>query len=493
MSDDPLAETNTLLRLIVHGVDNSTLKPTDLTPPPFTPSQVNWVVNQLFTASLTLSLLAAFGALLAQQWIVQYTRPTAGAVDGGRWDRERKFEGAQRWKLPWVVEMLLPIILQAALFVFIIGFIIFLRDLGWPVAIPNLILTIVGVVAFIISTLVSAWDPFCPFHTPFSTITTIFIRHCVPIIQRIGRAWRSPATPDVLEDLRAYRERGRLRMSAGDWTNHHIPPKPFWVFEPSSLVFARLQRQEEAIEGLQERAARRFLETSGHNQLLVATAVNLPFPFNESEKSDNREYGDSRLRRLVSLYRLSRRRSNEREWGIYVAAIMHLILTQDGLDIRSIPYSILKDSMEDSIQAHFYTSEDYLPITIPSVATLALNILNTVYEEVHELRWACSPGGIVRRISFMGRISSETEDLCVQFRRYAVAQEQLPARTVCSIMGTVMAAAQWNGPQSEKGISKLRKKLQLGNLQLRSTRPSHRMAPEWMIANLGLLRDVLLM
>ncbi|KAG8937551.1 hypothetical protein FRC03_008048, partial [Tulasnella sp. 419] len=64
---DPADVTNTLLRaLIIHRNDNTTLTSEELYPRP-EPSSIT--INCFFVASLSCSLSAAFGALIARQWV----------------------------------------------------------------------------------------------------------------------------------------------------------------------------------------------------------------------------------------------------------------------------------------------------------------------------------------------------------------------------------------------------------------------------------------
>ncbi|KIO28748.1 hypothetical protein M407DRAFT_43061, partial [Tulasnella calospora MUT 4182] len=72
MSPDP---TQDLIRELIKLSSNSTLTPTtDLQPAPFSPSSDAILVNQLFTGSLTCSLVAAFFAVLGKQWIAYYKK-----------------------------------------------------------------------------------------------------------------------------------------------------------------------------------------------------------------------------------------------------------------------------------------------------------------------------------------------------------------------------------------------------------------------------------
>ena len=73
LSPNPSDETNTLLRLLVMRADNDTLTPADLAPP-FTANPTSVVVNCLLYASLSCSLLAAVGAMMAKEWLQSFDR-----------------------------------------------------------------------------------------------------------------------------------------------------------------------------------------------------------------------------------------------------------------------------------------------------------------------------------------------------------------------------------------------------------------------------------
>lgn len=377
LSNDPSAETNTLLRLLVQGADNSTLTPADLVPPPFNPSHTSLITNQLFSSSLTLSLLASFGALLAQQWIVQYTRPTPGSSDGGRWDRERKFFGAQRWGFQTVVEMILPIILQGALFVFIVGFIIFLHDLCKPVALPNLILTIVGLSAFTISTLVSAWDPFCPFQTPFTTITR-FIAHygLWPLISTVlfilGQSLRLLGR--YARAIWLFIGSARPRRRA--FYEHSPLARPSDIFfDIRHWIREKAQREKEKTEVVHGRAVRRFIETSGRVQLLKATAANLPLPFNNVDvnKPFYTPPSERHFHRLISLHELASRRGNKEEESVYARAVVHVLLMEEGPrpdDVSIHIFNCAAHAYLDNPQGTFH-------YTTSAIATVLQHYLDT--------------------------------------------------------------------------------------------------------------------
>jgi hypothetical protein len=65
-------------------------------------------------ASLLMSLLAAFVAMLGKQWLNRYLRHTGRSMIERCGDRQRKFDGLERWPFHLCMESL-PIMLQIAL------------------------------------------------------------------------------------------------------------------------------------------------------------------------------------------------------------------------------------------------------------------------------------------------------------------------------------------------------------------------------------------
>lgn len=251
LSNDPAAETNTLLRLIVQGAQNSTLTPTDLEPPPYSPSPSEVRINQMFSISLTFSLIASFGALLGQQWLIYYKRRASSTPDGLRWESTRKLHGGERWRLRGALEILLPTLLQVALFVFMIGFIEFLYSSSHAVALPNLVLAVIGAFAFLTSIVISVWDPFCPFKTSLPILIARTIKGLEDWANRHARHWNQPLNRPRLEWRYSI-----VRFIQSFMAKLHRTPK-----DETLLGAARI---------------RRVLETSTNPEVLLANAVNIP-------------------------------------------------------------------------------------------------------------------------------------------------------------------------------------------------------------------------
>ena len=55
--------------------------------------------TSLMYASLVMSLLAAFVAMLGKQWLNRYLRNSGGSMIERCGDRQRKYDGLEKWPL----------------------------------------------------------------------------------------------------------------------------------------------------------------------------------------------------------------------------------------------------------------------------------------------------------------------------------------------------------------------------------------------------------
>ncbi|KAG9019358.1 hypothetical protein FRB90_003462 [Tulasnella sp. 427] len=187
---DPNAEANQLLRLIAQGRTNVT--PDEMTPPRFTASSDAVSVNCFFAASLASSLLTAFGAVMAKQWVLHFARGKVGTLEAQGRHRQRKLNGSVRWKFETVVEGL-PVLLQVSLICFFAGLLQYLKSMNIIVAWTVFAFCMIGVVVYCFTVLVATVDEQCPFQTPVS----IFFRDAFRGIRRWyakqRRIWKKAA------------------------------------------------------------------------------------------------------------------------------------------------------------------------------------------------------------------------------------------------------------------------------------------------------------
>ncbi|KAG9038113.1 hypothetical protein FS837_001315 [Tulasnella sp. UAMH 9824] len=182
---DPADDTNALLLQLVTGDNNTMRNADDLPSATFAPSPNIIPVNILFSLSLTLALIASFLAVLGQQWLVYYRKRSGGGADYQRWEQLRRYLGAQRWRLEAILDVVLPALLQLALVIFCVAFVLYLRALSKtiyyviaiPMAVAMTILLLMATMAFL--------DQWCPFKSPLSH----FLQLAGRFVQRHRRVW----------------------------------------------------------------------------------------------------------------------------------------------------------------------------------------------------------------------------------------------------------------------------------------------------------------
>ena len=186
LQPNPTDLTNVLLLRILQ--QNTSFDGADpLTPVLNVPSSVVSAQSILF-ASLVVTLLAAFVAVLGKQWILYYTRGSTwgNIADRGK-ERQLKFTGLQKWGLHFIVESL-PVMLQLALLLFGIALVVYLWDLNVSAARVVMVVTCIGFAFYgSIATAATIWLD-CPFKTPLS----VFLSEVLPRMKEFtaySRIW----------------------------------------------------------------------------------------------------------------------------------------------------------------------------------------------------------------------------------------------------------------------------------------------------------------
>ncbi len=103
-----------------------------------TPRYAVWL-NALWFSSLICSLASASVGIMVKQWISEYSSGLSGNSPEIVRLRQYRFNNLREWHVPHIVAML-PLLLQTALFLFLIGVVILLWSLNTPVAAVVLIL-----------------------------------------------------------------------------------------------------------------------------------------------------------------------------------------------------------------------------------------------------------------------------------------------------------------------------------------------------------------
>lgn len=248
--------------------------------------------------SLTLAIISAFFAVLGQQWLVYYRKQSGGGVKHQRWEHLRRYLGARHWRLEGIMHDILPALLQLALVIFAIAFLIYLRTLSktmcYVIATPMAIA--LGILLLI--SVAGVMDPnkWCPFKntlshflqlideipTKYKPLTYLIaplvlapfilpLYVVVFIVGWIGCLWRG---------LQVYSDLFRGRVP--DWLRNNQGPLVTVSREASRVstnVFRQLMSSlappEEGTALLQAVAVRRVLYTSKDFNTLIYTAINI--------------------------------------------------------------------------------------------------------------------------------------------------------------------------------------------------------------------------
>jgi len=119
-------------------------------------------------ASLLISLLAAFVAMLGKQWLNRYLRNSGGSMIERCGDRQRKRDGLEKWPLHLFVESL-SVMLQVALLLLACGLCRHMWSINASIAYILITLTGLGVVFYVAVVFAGMSSYACPLQTPAST------------------------------------------------------------------------------------------------------------------------------------------------------------------------------------------------------------------------------------------------------------------------------------------------------------------------------------
>ncbi|KAJ6467272.1 armadillo-type protein [Mycena sanguinolenta] len=134
-----------------------------------TPSISTLAINFLWFTSLTLTLISALAAVLAQTWIVKFSLIPAQGFKGAmeRWIRD---DGAENWHLHTAITWITAFI-QLSLFLFLAGFAVQAmvdhRSLGWTI----LSFVLLTLTLYLGITVLPWLNPTTPFRTPISELS----------------------------------------------------------------------------------------------------------------------------------------------------------------------------------------------------------------------------------------------------------------------------------------------------------------------------------
>lgn len=161
-----------LQRAQENGTSFASIPPADAS---FTASRTDVWVNSLWFVSLALSLSTALLAVIAKQWLRQYSSFIPGSARTRALTRQLRYVGLEKWGVRLIIS-LLPTILHVSLFLFMSGLVVFLLPLN------NALACIIAVIAgflcatYVITNFLPVIFHQCPYRTPLSEILNTLYR-----------------------------------------------------------------------------------------------------------------------------------------------------------------------------------------------------------------------------------------------------------------------------------------------------------------------------
>ena len=137
------------------------------------------VATALMYASLLLSLIAAFIAMLVKQWLNWYLWNASELMIERCRARQRRCDGLKGWQFHLVVEIL-PVMLQASPILLALGICMNMWPINPYIAYVPTTITFTGLVAYIWSTMAGILSDTCPYQTSLS----IGLRSLLKLVQR---------------------------------------------------------------------------------------------------------------------------------------------------------------------------------------------------------------------------------------------------------------------------------------------------------------------
>ena len=207
-------------------------------------------------ASLLISLLAAFVAMLGKQWLSRYLRRSGGSVIERCGDRQQKFDGLKKWQLHFFIESL-PVMLQAALFLLACGLCRRMWSINPSVAYALTFLTGLGALFYVAIGIVGASSYACPFKTPLSSAFRRLWKWIGPMIKwafshiRQSWAWLSTSlhslSPPTEIPLQVQDPDGKFREpDIQDFRGPYTAPEPEKWLKPEDIPTIRATNAHDA-------------------------------------------------------------------------------------------------------------------------------------------------------------------------------------------------------------------------------------------------------
>ena len=163
-------------------------------------SSSNIWMQTLAYASLSFSLLAAFGAVMGKQWLNSYKSAWGeGSIEDRSLRRQRKLDGLENWRLQWALGAFL-VLLQMSLLLFGLSLSANMFTRQRTISSVIICTTALGILLYMATILVSALHPDSPFQTAGSTLIRAIYNKYSEFIEYLY--WNTDFMDHFLERLR---------------------------------------------------------------------------------------------------------------------------------------------------------------------------------------------------------------------------------------------------------------------------------------------------
>ncbi|KAI0791009.1 hypothetical protein C8Q75DRAFT_890904 [Abortiporus biennis] len=154
---------------------NSTAAPLPFPPTSFHAPKSVIRINMLWFTSLVFSLVSASLAMLVKQWLREYVSGDHSSPRMHARIRQFRYHGLAKWRV-FEIMALLPILLQVALILFLIGLISFLELVDGDVSKLVTIFISIWLAVYVVATILPTFAPDCPYKSPQARVFYNLIR-----------------------------------------------------------------------------------------------------------------------------------------------------------------------------------------------------------------------------------------------------------------------------------------------------------------------------
>ncbi|KAL4245180.1 hypothetical protein ABKN59_009893 [Abortiporus biennis] len=144
---------------------NSTIPPLSFPPTSFNAPISVVRINMLWFTSLVFSLISASLAMLVKQWLREYLAGDHSSPRMHARIRQFRYHGLAKWRV-FEIMALLPLLLQVALILFLIGLISFLELVDENVSRLVTIIISIWLAVYVVATIIPTFAQDCPYKSP---------------------------------------------------------------------------------------------------------------------------------------------------------------------------------------------------------------------------------------------------------------------------------------------------------------------------------------